>query len=142
MSEIPEILREVENTNDLTVLDDKYQDILPKLKKYWDVHPHSSMEYLQNAAEKFPLEIARKLIREVVLDWKKRPNYSWQAGGNADHCFLSALFLTGNYDLAEKDLILKNGNSILRKAEDYGIRVKDAEEKIKLLKDGLIYSKK
>jgi hypothetical protein len=138
MSDIWEIIQKVENSDDPNVWKEEYQNILPMLKQYWDQHPHSAMEFLQGAAKVFPLDIAEILVREVVRDWKKRSDYSWEAGGSADHCFLSALFLTGNYDLAEKAHIIKCGKSILDNVQRMNNEVKDKERKIKLLKDGLI----
>lgn len=137
MLDIWELIQKVENSDDPNVWKEEYQNILPILKQYWDKHPHSAMEYLLGAAEFFPLDMAEILVREVIRDWKKRSDYSWEAGGSAEHCFLSALFLTGNYDLAEKAHIMKCGKSILDNVKRMNNGVKDKDIKIKLLREGL-----
>jgi hypothetical protein len=77
------------------------QQFIPLLTDYWDLHPHSAMEWLESLAMKLPLPLAHAVVRQVVMAWKKKPTYDPDAGGGADHCYLSALILSENYDLAD-----------------------------------------
>lgn len=72
---------------------------------FWDVHPHSAMEMLWYAVERVGLESSHALGRLVVRGWQAKPGYSPDAGGNADHCYLSALLLSNNFDLAEQSWV-------------------------------------
>jgi hypothetical protein len=78
-------------------------ELVPLLIAYWDVHPHSAMEMLQSTVNNLPVNLANPLVRSVVRDWQKRPSYDPEAGGSADHCYLAALILSENYDLAEPE---------------------------------------
>jgi len=76
-------------------------DVAPLMIAYWDVHPHSAMEMLEVFAHCLPVDLAHSLVRSVVLGWREKPKYDPDAGGTADHCYMSALILSENYDLAE-----------------------------------------
>ncbi len=78
------------------------EQLVPVLIAYWDVHPHSAMEMLEAATLRLPLSLAHAMVRTVVTEWKKKPNYAPTAGGGADHCYLSALILSENFDLADR----------------------------------------
>ena len=78
-------------------------DIEAPLISYWDVDPHSAMEALEQTVLSLPVDLARPLVCRVVSGWKRNPSYSPDAGGNADHCYLSALILSDNYQLADRD---------------------------------------
>jgi hypothetical protein len=59
------------------------------------------MEMLEVSTMRLPLSLAHAFVRKVVLGWRKKATYNADAGGGADHCYLSALILSENYDLAE-----------------------------------------
>jgi len=67
----------------------------------WDEHPHSAMERLEWVVKELPLALSHALARRIVENWKQKPSYRPDAGGSADHCYLSALILSANYDLAD-----------------------------------------
>lgn len=135
MSELWESIRRVEKSDNPDVIASERAFIVPKAKEYWDQHPHSAMETLECIAEVFPIDIAKEIVREIVLDWKSRPNYSWRAGGSADHCFLSALLLTGNADLADDEFLDKCFGSVIEKASRPRSRTKNIREKSALVKE-------
>jgi len=78
------------------------QQLIPLLTEYWDHHPHSAMECLERVATVLPLPLAHAIVRQIVAAWKKKPTYDPDAGGPADHCYLSALILSENFDLADQ----------------------------------------
>lgn len=88
-------------------------EIVSNLIEGWQEGPHSSMELLVCAAETYSLPIANRIVRKVVTNWKQRDDYSWSAGGSADHCYLAALCLTANSDLADVSLVEKCKNTVL-----------------------------
>ncbi len=133
-SEIWESICKIEKTNDIELIAAERDFVCPKAKEFWNDHPHSAMELLECIAEVYPIKVAHALVREIVLDWQSRKNYSWKAGGSADHCFLSALLLTGNGDLADDDFISKCLDSVIKKAEHPRNRNKDSKEKVALLR--------
>ncbi len=89
------------------------QRIIENLVAGWSQHPHSAMEYLVLAARVYPLSTAHRIIGDVVRQWRVRKDYSWKAGGNADHCFLAALCLSANGAFAEDLLIKKCAPTVL-----------------------------
>ena len=97
-----ECARRAEKTDDLRELRQLSQQLVPLLTEYWNVHPHSAMEMLESATFAFPVSLAHALVRDVVTNWKKNPTYSPEAGGSADHCYMSALILSENLDLADE----------------------------------------
>jgi len=109
----------------------------------WFENPHSAMKCLESAALVYPLMFAGKLVDTVVTTWKVLPNYSWQAGEDADHCYLAALCLTGNVNLAEQDLLAKCTQTVLKLYMDKSqlsplIDMCDKDSKMKLLIDALM----
>jgi hypothetical protein len=109
-------------------------DLIPILTAYWDVHPHSAMEVLESAVHSLPLELAHPLVRTVVLAWRKKATYSPDAGGAADHCYLSALILSENYDLADHTWAKRVLPYALDKDLKYRREMRDREPKLALLK--------
>lgn len=95
-----DLLRQTEDPSEWRVIS---IELIPLLTAYWDVHPHSAMEMLEYTVNNLPVSLANPLVRTVVRGWKQRPNYSPDAGGNADHCYLAALILSENFDLAEPE---------------------------------------
>lgn len=118
------------------------EKIIVNLIDGWKEGPHSSMELLVCAAEAYPLPIANRIVREVVSNWKVRDDYSWSAGGSADHCYLAALCLTANSDLADTDLVVKCKKTVLSiysdKDESRRQRSVDLESKTKFLNEYLV----
>lgn len=96
--ELLELLRASEDPNEWANIS---TELTPMLTAYWDYHPHSAMEVLEQAVLNLSVELAKPLVRDVVLAWRKKPTYRPDAGGSADHCYLSALILSDNSDLAE-----------------------------------------
>lgn len=120
-------IREVKG--DLTRTEAHLPHIVQGAIDYWDQHPHSAMESLESIAHALPFKFAQVAIREIVMQWKSKANYSWRAGGSADHCFLSALFLSGNEDLAEETFVANCLSSILEKSQRARSDTVDAELK-------------
>jgi len=137
MSELWDSICRVEKSDDSRVISSEGTFIVPKAKKFWDQSPHGAMETLECIAEVFPIAMAKEIVREIVLDWKSRPNYSWRAGGSADHCFLSALLLSGNGDLADDDFLEECLKSVVEKARSPRSRTKDVLEK-SILIEGVV----
>jgi hypothetical protein len=108
-------------------------DLIPIFTAYWDVHPHSAMEVLEAAVHNLPLELAHPLVRTVVLAWRKKATYSPDAGGTADHCYLSALILSENYDLAEHPWAKRVLPYTLDKDLRYRREMRDRGRKLALL---------
>jgi hypothetical protein len=73
------------------------------------------MEMLEYTVNNLTVSMANPLVRSVVRGWRQRPNYSPDAGGNADHCYLAALILSENYDLAEPEW----ASRVLRKRSEW-----------------------
>ena len=76
------------------------EDLVPLLVDCWYQSPHNAMELLVLAATELPLELAHPVVRLVHRGWLEAPTYDPSAGGNADHCYLAALILSDNFDLA------------------------------------------
>jgi len=76
-------------------------ELVPLMIEYWDLHPHSAMEMLEVCTMYLPVPLAHAFVRKIVLGWRQNPTYAPTAGGGADHCYLSALIFSENYDLAE-----------------------------------------
>jgi hypothetical protein len=98
--ELVDQLRETQNAEEWRRIS---IELVPLLTAYWDVHPHSAMEMLESTVNNLPVSLANPLVRAVVRGWKQRPNYNPDAGGNAGHCYLAALILSENFDLAEPE---------------------------------------
>jgi hypothetical protein len=60
------------------------------------------MELLEYCTMQLPVSLAHAFVRKVVLGWREKATYNPDAGGNADHCYLSSLILSENFDLAER----------------------------------------
>lgn len=136
MQETSEILSQIEEVQDPEKLRAICRRLVPLLIAYWDIHPHSAMESLEYAALVLPLSLAHSVIRQTVVSWRRNPNYDPDAGGNADHCYLSALILSENYDLAEHPWADNILETTLRKDADrkYGPRpMRDQEAKLRLV---------
>jgi hypothetical protein len=93
--------------------------LIPLLTDYWDLHPHSAMEMLEFVTVRLPLPLAHATVRQVVTAWKKKPTYYPEAGGSADHCYLSALILSENFDLADQPWATRVLPSTLAKELNY-----------------------
>lgn len=132
--EVWDIIRRVENPNPFVNLQQERDNIKPLLIDLWDKDPHNAMEALEGAAEAFPLNLVQGLVKEVVQSWKTRNNYSWKAGGGADHCFLWALLITGNYEFIEEDFFNKCLSSIEYKLKNPRDRISDKLAKHSLAK--------
>lgn len=76
--------------------------LVPLMDAYWDLHPHSAMEMLQYIVMRLEVSLASAFVRQVVSGWKRKDSYDPTAGRSADHCYLSALILSENYDLADQ----------------------------------------
>lgn len=100
-SRVSELAQGLEHTEDLQRLKVITRELIPWMIAYWDEHPHSAMEMLEFCTMRLPVSIAHAFVRKVVLGWRQKPTYTPDAGGNADHCYLSALIFSENYDLAE-----------------------------------------
>lgn len=98
-SELVALLEKTEDPKERHAL---ANEVVPVLVAYWDVHPHSAMEMLEYTTFRLELSIAHAVVRSVVQEWKKKPTYDPTAGGSADHCYMSALILSENYDLADQ----------------------------------------
>lgn len=109
-------------------------ELIPIVTAYWDVHPHSAMEVLEYAVLHLPVDLAHALVRSVVLAWRKKPSYSPDAGGAADHCYLSALILSENYDLAEHPWVERVLPGSLDKDLKWSREMRDRERKLALIR--------
>lgn len=132
-----EILKEIKDIASHHEVREKCNRLVPLLIAYWDIHPHSAMESLEYAARVLPLSIAHSVVRQTVMAWRQKSTYDPDAGGNANHCYLSALILSENYDIAEHPWADNILNKTLRKDLDptYGRRdMRDADAKLELVK--------
>lgn len=100
-SRVSSLSKRVETTEDPREWKEITLELIPAMIDYWDVHPHSAMEMLEVCTMRLPVPLAHAFVRSVVLGWRRKPTYSPDAGGGADHCYLSALILSENFDLAE-----------------------------------------
>jgi hypothetical protein len=91
----------LKEAEDLEEWRDLSRQLIPLMIAYWDVHPHSAMEMLEYCTMQLPVSLAHAFVRKVVLGWREKATYNPDAGGAADHCYLSALILSENFDLAE-----------------------------------------
>ena len=112
-------------------------EMVPLVIAYWDAHPHSAMEMLEVTVSFLPVRLAHALVRLVVRGWKAKLNYNPTAGGSADHCYLSALILSDNYDLADQpwgaDLLPSTLNKELSKSYSRFDRYRDGEAKKRIV---------
>ncbi len=92
------------------------------------------MEMLEATVKNLSIELAKPLVREVVLAWRNKPGYDPNAGGNADHCYLSALILSDNFDLAEHPWVERVLPKTLNKELNYKTERRDYDRKFALLK--------
>jgi hypothetical protein len=95
------LIRRAEAVQDETELKDMAGKLAPMIIASWDVSPYSAMETLEGTTLALPLNLARTVIKESVEGWRRKPNYKASAHNDAGHCYLSALILSGNYDMAE-----------------------------------------
>jgi hypothetical protein len=112
------------------------EHVVPGLIAYWDRHPHSAMEVLEWAVREMPLALSHAVARRVVEAWKRKPTYDPDAGGSADHCFLSALILSENLDLADPEWARRLLPRTLQKDED-GRRLQgkpDADARLEIVR--------
>ena len=109
-------------------------ELIPMLIAYWDEHPHSAMEMLEVTVRNLPIKLAKPLVRGVVLAWRNNPDYDPDAGGSADHCYLSALILSDNFDLAESPWVERVLPYTLDKDLNYKSKMRDYDLKIALLR--------
>ncbi len=109
-------------------------ELIPMLVAYWDEHPHSAMEMLEVTVHSLPIELAKPLVCEVVLAWRNKPDYDPDAGGSADHCYLSALILSDNFDLAEHPWVERVLPQTLNKELNYKREMRDYDRKFALLR--------
>jgi len=96
-----DMLRAIRESDDPEALRSLAEHLVPLLVAYWDAHPHSAMESLLGAARDLPLGLAHPVVRMVVQGWRGKPTYDPTAGTGAQWCYLAALILSENYDLAE-----------------------------------------
>lgn len=118
-SQTSECARRLEQTDNPQEWRQLVQQMIPLLSAYWDVHPHSAMEMLEYSTFRLPVPLAHALVREVVTNWKQKPTYDPEAGGNADHCYLSALILSENFDLADSGWVDRVLEKTLKKELGY-----------------------
>ena len=95
------LVERIDRSDDDSELRELARELVPVLIAYWDVHPHSAMEMLEWSVIRLPLSLSHALVRRVVSRWREKETYDPKAGGSADHCYLSALILSENLDLAE-----------------------------------------
>jgi len=130
------LIEKVRTSEDSKELREICRNLTPLLIAYWDIHPHSAMESLECVARDLPLPLAHSVVRQVVTAWRQKATYDPNAGGSADHCYLSALILSENYDLAEHPWADSLLESTLRKDLSNGYRqMKDKDQKIKLVRN-------
>ena len=128
VSQLSHRLEEVEDAAERRSLVER---LLPLMDAYWDRHPHSAMEMLEYTVMRLEVSLAHAFVRAVVLGWKKKATYDPGAGGGADHCYLSALILSENYDLADQPWASHVLPQTLSKELDYPRfdRMRDGERK-------------
>ena len=136
MTNLSTIIEQVQVTSDEAEINRLQASAASILIEHWVQSPHIAMEGLEICAISFPYENAVVLVRNVTERWKKMPDYSWSAGGNADHCFLAALLMTRNYDLVDENHYKKCSNSIEYRigSEGYLNRLRDKKAKLRALK--------
>jgi hypothetical protein len=100
-SQASSLSKKLEQLEDEQELKETTEQLIPVMIAYWDVHPHSAMEMLEYSTMRLPLPLSHAFVRKVVLGWRQKANYDADAGGGADHCYMSALILSENFDLAE-----------------------------------------
>lgn len=100
-SEASRLCKELEQTEDAQEWKAIVQELVPVMIAYWDVHPHSAMEMLEVGTMRLPVSLAHAFVRQVVSGWKQKTSYNEDAGGGADHCFLSALIFSENVELVD-----------------------------------------
>lgn len=101
VSDAWKLIRRAEAVEDDTELKAVAGKLVPMIIASWDVSPHSAMEALESTSLALPFNLARTVIRESVEGWRKKPKYKDAADNAASHCYLSALILSDNYDLAD-----------------------------------------
>ena len=131
ISELMSLLRASEDPNEWANIS---AELTPMLIAFWDVHPHGAMEYLEQAVLNLSVELAKPFVREVVLAWRNKSNYDPDAGGGADHCYLSALILSDNFDLADSPWVEKVLPKTLEKELNYKREMRDYDRKFALLR--------
>ncbi len=133
------LVRLLEASEDLDEWANILTELTPMLIAYWDYHPHSAMEALEQAVLNLSVELSKPLVREVVSAWRKKPNYDPNRGGSAGHCYLSALILSDNFDLAEYPWAEKELPSALEKELNYRDyrhdRMRDYDRKLALVRN-------
>lgn len=97
-----ELVKRIDRSDDESELRELAGELAPVLVAYWDVHPHSAMEMLESSVLRLPLSLSHALVRKVVSGWREKETYDPEAGGSADHCYLSALMLSENFELADR----------------------------------------
>jgi hypothetical protein len=129
--EVSRLARLIDNSEDPKEWNNHIKELIPWLIAFWDVHPHSAMEMLEFTTMRLPIPLAHAFVRKVVLGWRKKDTYNPNAGGGAGHCFLSALILSENFDLAEDALLDKELTYTLDKELNYSRfdRMRDGERK-------------
>ena len=132
-------LRELENPRDLPRIAKELTEVM---SAYWGVHPHGAMEMLEVCVKLLPLPLAHAVVRRVVQVWHQEDSYDPKAGGSADHCYLSALILSENFDLADRpwveDVLPKTLEKELSSSRFSGMR--DGKKKEALVR-GLVTSR-
>lgn len=113
LSTANELIMDYRSTPEYPPSDQTVHKVIKSLIEGWSEGPHSSMELLVCAADAYPLPIANKIVKNVVTAWKGHPDYSWVAGGSADYCYLAALCLSANGNLAEPGLVAKCKETVL-----------------------------
>jgi hypothetical protein len=126
---IGEIARYVREEDNIDVLRELCGPLVSLMITYWDITPHGSMEMLEVFARELPVSLGHGLVRRVVLGWREKQTYDPTAGGSADHCYLSALILTENYDLAEHPWAEQLLRSTIDKERYYGRTMRDGDRK-------------
>ena len=127
-------IRRVDESDDDHVWAHEGISLTEALDLEWDRSPHCAMEALEYAAVVFPWEMAKVLVRDSTIAWTRKANYAWTAGASADHCFLSALLLTGNGDLVHPEHLTACREVVLRKALRPMERMRDSRLKLELLR--------
>jgi hypothetical protein len=141
-SRASELTRQLEQSQESDEIRQLAQQLIPVLIAYWDVHPHSAMEMLEWTVMCLPLPLSHAVTRKVVAGWKAKETYDPQAGGSADHCYLSALILSENFDLADRPWVDEVLPTTLRKELKYPRweRMRDAEPREALVRSLAISS--
>lgn len=100
-SQVSYLAQRIDNSDDPKEWRNLTKELIPWIILFWDVHPHSAMEMLEYITMRLPVSLAHAFVRKVVLGWRSKDSYDPNAGGGAGHCYLSALILSENFDLAE-----------------------------------------